>query len=177
MASACSEQGLVDCLSISGAPTWLALWHLLWRGGVVAEYLQPHSVFGRQRGSRVDCFRHFLQFLLHLVQIEQRATDFLGQGCISLEEICSLSPHPFQQWAQNIKVTPEPLAGGSEHPNPIFLRPAAFAVNLSKLGLIPCDDEADRRMALLGISDQLADIAFSDGRLIFVIHQQAWFHW
>src|ERR1700728_1456484 len=136
---------------LSDATVLLALWQLLRCDGVVAEHLQPDSVLARQPGSSVDCLRCLLQFLLHLVQINQRAPDFLGKGCILLKEVCAFSPHSFEQWTKDIEVAPEPLASCAKNPNPIFQRPAAFTVNLPKLGLIPCDDDADRRTTLLRI--------------------------
>jgi hypothetical protein len=86
-----------------------------------------------------------------------------------LEEIWAFDPHPFEQRAQDIEVAPKPLACGTQNPNPVLLRPAVLAVNLAKLGLIFRDNDADWRLALLGITNQLSDIGFGDRRLVFVV--------
>src|ERR1019366_3917790 len=167
---------LIACLSVSDAAAvlLLALGQFLLRSRVIAKPLQPNPVLARQPASDMDCIRRLLEFLLHLIQINQRAADFFPQGCIVLEEVRTFRPHPFEQRAQDIEVAPKPLACGTQNPNPIFLRPAALAVSLPKLGLIPRDNDTDWSVALPCIPNQLPDIAFGDRRLVFVVDQELW---
>jgi hypothetical protein len=53
---------------------------------------------GCQPGSGVDYFRRLVEFLLHLVQIVQRAGELPPlKGIALLEKVGNFSPHPFYQ--------------------------------------------------------------------------------
>ena len=45
---------------------------------------------------------------------------------------------------------------------------------MAKLGLIPCDDDADRRMAFLGIPNQLLDVRLSDHSFVLIVDENPW---
>jgi hypothetical protein len=100
------------------------------RGSGIAKTLETDSVLTGEPGSGIEGLGCLLQFLLYLIQINQCATDFFSQNGILLQKICALSPHAFEQRAQDIEVTVKPTSDSSEHPNPIFLRPPALTVNL-----------------------------------------------
>src|SRR5205823_4861996 len=89
-------------------------------------------------------------------------------------EISPVLPHLLQHRTEHIKVATEPLARSTQEPDTVVQSPSAVAVGLTKLGLVARDDYRDRNTAFLRIANQLPDVGFRNGGLIFVVDQHSW---
>src|SRR5271167_1571217 len=85
--------------------------------------------------------------------------------------------HSVENWLEQVEITRKPVARGSEHPHTVFAAPAGFAVNLPQLTLLAGDQRSDHDGALSCVSNKLVDVAFANGRFVFVVHENAWLHW
>src|ERR1035437_2019035 len=146
------------------------------RCGGVAEFLQPAPVLGDQPRRRSDRLRRLLQFALDPVAVGIRAPDFFGKGGILLQKIKSLDSHPVEDRLENVEVSREPLARGSEYPHAVLLSPSAFPVKLPKLGFLPRDQNGDWDRAFFGVAHELVEVAFRHNGFVLVIDQHLRLH-
>jgi len=157
----------------SDAPVPVRLGQHLWSGGIVAESLQPPPVLRGQAGGCLDCPGCLAELLLDLIQIDERAADFLRHRGICLEEVGALRSHPLEDWPEHFEVPRQPATRRPEHPHPVLLAPAPLAVKLAELAFFPRYDDPDRTPTFLRVAYQLPDVAFADHRLVLVVHKNA----
>src|ERR1035437_7368356 len=146
------------------------------RCGVVAKFLHSAPVLGDQPRRRGDLLRRPLQLALDPVDVGKRVPDFFGKGGILLQKIKSLDSHPVEDRLENVEVSREPLARGSEYPHAVLLSPSAFPVKLPKLGFLPRDQNGDWDRAFFGVAHELVEVAFRHNGFVLVIDQHLRLH-
>src|ERR1035437_3173941 len=146
------------------------------RCGGVAKFLHPAPVLGDQPRRRSDRLRRPLQFALDPVDVGKRAPDFLGEGSVLFQKIKSLDSHPVEDRLENVEVSREPLARGSEYPHAVLLSPSAFPVKLPKLGFLSRDQDGGRNRAFSRAAHELVEVAFRHNGFVLVIDQHFWLH-
>src|SRR5258707_327382 len=114
--------------------------------------MQAGLILARHPRRRVDCSRRFFEFLVDLVQVSERAANFISQRGISLKKVRAFRPHPVEQGLQHIEVTSQPKPSGAENPDPVFLPPTALTVSKTKLIFVSCDEDTYWALALFRIT-------------------------
>ena len=100
-------------------------------------------------------------------RISSASAEFLWR------KFAPFSSHPLENWFENFEVSRQPMPGGSQNPDAVLLTPSPFSVKLTKLAFFPRHDHSDRTATFLNIADKLPDVAFGDGRLVLVVHENA----
>jgi hypothetical protein len=80
-----------------------------------------------------------------------------------------MHPYALENWLQQVEVTDEPLARGSQQPDSVLPAPARFPVNLPKLAFLASDQRSDSDGALSCVPNKLVDVGLGDDRLVLVV--------
>src|SRR5438132_4064904 len=154
---------------VAARPSVLSLttpWHLLASGGAVAQPRQPGPVYCGQSLRLLDGGACLPKLALYPVNVCERPAYLVAQGGVPLQEVRPLRPHPLEHRAQHLQVAREPGSGRAQKPHPVLLPPPALAVNMPQLRLVPRHQHGDRKLALLGVPNQLPDVNLGNRRLV-----------